>query len=312
MFGFVFLILIEIYLRIQHNIDRKAIFFKSVFNNKLHEMEAGVREEVDLINNNLEEAKDVLNSVNKKIVNSEKKLGILSRDVDETDKKISLIDKNLEKTDKKISLVDKNLTKTDKKIGLLKKNQESEKVWIDRIYRSFMKRVIFYSLKNLAPDVFSHRSVLYVGARPDRFEYLYDFKNEGYKIDLIEIYKENYNDFKRFKWLNKVILGDITKFNSRKKYDVIFWWHGPEHVEKKDFIKTLKKLENTATKMVVLGMPWGNVPQRLKYENPYEEHVSFYDLEDFENLGYNVDVVGDKNNYFSQLTAVKFLGRKSR
>ena len=59
-----------------------------------------------------------------------------------------------------------------------------------------MKNAVSQNLIELVPDLFTHKSVLYIGARLDRFEYLYEFKNSDYKIDILEIYKENFDYFK--------------------------------------------------------------------------------------------------------------------
>ncbi len=64
----------------------------------------------------------------------------------------------------------------------------------------------------------------------------------------------------------RVINDDITKFvkNSTEKFDVIVWWHGPEHVEQEQLGPTLKGLEAMCTGAVVIGCPDGDVP----YEDP--------------------------------------------
>ena len=164
------------------------------------------------------------------------------------------------------------------------------------------------SLKGLIPDIFSHSTVLYVGARTERFDYGEEFMDSRYKITVLEVYKENVDYLKTIPWITEVIHGDVRWFTSDKKWDIVFWWHGPEHIHKKELPLTLKNLESMANKAVVLGCPWGKYDQHALEGNPYEVHVSAYGFEDFINLEYSVDCIGKKDiPRLSNLTAVKYI-----
>ena len=137
-----------------------------------------------------------------------------------------------------------------------------------------------------------------------------DFINFGYKISILEIYKPNVQYFKNDPRFTEVIEGDVTKFNSKKKYDIVFWWHGPEHIEEEKIKNTLKKLELIAKHFVVLGCPWGDVPQSLGLEkNPDEKHVSFIKTGYFESLKYKTAYSGLENAMGSNIIAVKNVKR---
>ena len=132
--------------------------------------------------------------------------------------------------------------------------------------------------------------------------------NSGYEISILEIYKPNVEYFKNNSRFAEVIEGDVKEFNSNKKYDVVFWWHGPEHIEESRLKDTLEKLESIAGHMVVLGCPWGDVSQGKGYEyNPNEEHINFIKTGCFENLKYTAVYFGLENSDGSNITAVKYV-----
>ena len=87
----------------------------------------------------------------------------------------------------------------------------------------------------------------------------------------------------------------------------MFWWHGPEHVDVSILPNTIAKLESFANIAVVLGCPWGDYEQGDIEGNCYEKHVSSLDYPFFENLGYNVECLGEINTPGSNITCVKIL-----
>ena len=162
------------------------------------------------------------------------------------------------------------------------------------------------SLNRLCPDLYDHKSVLYIGARPDRKDYLLDFESAGYQIQILEVFTPNAEHLMKEGWF--VIEMDVRDFPETKRiWDVIFWWHGPEHVGEEDLPKVLARLEAAAKKMVVLGCPWGNVPQSKILGNPAEEHLSFLDENFFEERGYTTETLGVRNARRSNITAVKYV-----
>ncbi|MDD4804176.1 MAG: hypothetical protein PHN69_03295, partial [Candidatus Pacebacteria bacterium] len=181
---------------------------------------------------------------------------------------------------------------------------------LSRFYWSYVKDKRSENLIALVPDVFKHKSVLYIGARPDRTDFLQNFINAGYEISILEIYKPNVEYFKNNSRFTEVIEGDVKEFNTSKKYDVVFWWHGPEHVEEDKIKNTLKKLESITEYDLVLGCPWGSVMQGNDHnDNPNEEHINFIKTGYFENMGYKTSYFGLENNMGSNIIAFKNLKR---
>jgi len=158
--------------------------------------------------------------------------------------------------------------------------------------------------KNI-PSIWNYNTVLYIGARTDRIDFGDEFKENNYKMDILEIFKPNVDYLKKIEWLNQIIEGDVKEVDKiiDKKYDVIFWWHGPEHIGKEDLKVTLDKLKKLANHYVVLGCPWGDVEQGDIFGNKWEEHVSELNLEDFEENGFKTDLIGEKDILGSNILA---------
>lgn len=161
------------------------------------------------------------------------------------------------------------------------------------------------SLTRLIPDLFQYKTILYIGARDDRFDYGVEFANANYEITVIEAFLLNAYQLQKIPWIYDVIEQDIRKFESSKKYDIVFWWHGPEHIEESELPYILSKLENITNIATVLGCPWGDFAQGPLYNNPFEIHRSSLDYPIFEKLGYTVECLVGKNIHGSNITSVK-------
>lgn len=171
------------------------------------------------------------------------------------------------------------------------------------------------SLLKLAPDLFTkYKNVLYIGAIPPEINnqydnpeagmaYLAEFKQAGYEITIVEAYLINYELL-----VNKhgfeVYNCCIEDFETDKKYDIVFWWHGPEHVKAVNLPDILKKIEGLANYLIVLGCPWGRYKLGPIHGNPYQEHKSRLYPENFP--GYETDCIGTVDVPGSNLTAVKW------
>jgi len=117
----------------------------------------------------------------------------------------------------------------------------------------------------------------------------------GYQIDVVEIYGPNAEFLRGLDWINNVVNGS--------RYDVVFWWHGLEHIDRKDLPGTLSQLKDLSSRLVVLGCPWGYYEQGEVGGNQWERHLSHLDRDDFEDLGFRTSVVGIRNVRGSNLLA---------
>ena len=166
------------------------------------------------------------------------------------------------------------------------------------------------SLLRLAPDLFNYKSVLYVGAKPNRHHYADVFHKKDYVVTFLEVFDENVAGLLALDWINEVIKGDVRNCGpilQGRRFDVVFFWHGPEHLTEDETLVTLPELERLARRLVVLGCPWGTYQQGAVGGNPFERHVAAFDYEFFETKGYAVECLGEKNVAGSNITSVKRL-----
>ncbi len=167
------------------------------------------------------------------------------------------------------------------------------------------------SINRLAPNLFTNNaSVLYVGARTDRFDLSVPLKNSNAQITVLEIFEPNIKYLKTLDFDHKVIQGDVRNVATDIIYDNIIWWHGPEHIQKTELAATLSKLEEICKNIILLGCPWGIYKQGHLHNNPHEEHVSHYDGATFRELGYTVECLGEKNVQGSNITSIKYMETK--
>ena len=172
-------------------------------------------------------------------------------------------------------------------------------------------------IKQYIPDLFTHKSVLYVGANMERMQFVPEFHAAGFAIDVVEIHKPNTDELIKFNermiaagdvWFRNIINTDVRniwKLDELLSYDVVFWWHGPEHVPIFDFEKTMLMLEKFAMRLIVTGCPWGTYHQTAVRGNPHERHVSHLTVREFINIGYATNTIGRKNVRGSNLLAWK-------
>jgi hypothetical protein len=169
--------------------------------------------------------------------------------------------------------------------------------------------------KNL-PELFTtkYQSVLYIGANQKRQHFVDRFEKSNYnEIVILEVFKENF-EFLKTKFnqttsgIFDVIHGDVRDIDKilKKTFDVVFFWHGIEHLNESEIESILKKLERIS-KVVVLGLPYGKYEQGPEYGNPFEEHLSAIYPSFLENLGYKTDVLGKPDKKGSNIMAWKFV-----
>ena len=164
-------------------------------------------------------------------------------------------------------------------------------------------------LEEHVPDLFTPgHSILYVGANQQRAHYALEMKDAGNTLDLVEIEQANVDfwDTKPDSPFTSCQLGDIREKMAANAYDLVFWYHGPEHVTKDELDAALANCERAVKPggMVVLGCPWGDGPDG-NVASPYGKHVSKWYPEDFTDRGYHAAVGGTKDSGYSSLIAWK-------
>lgn len=171
------------------------------------------------------------------------------------------------------------------------------------------------------PDIFDYETMLYIGANPRRIELADMFYLKGYEIDVLEIWEPNFKALvewnKKWKIFRYIHLGDVRLIDQKFraywfKWDIILFWHGPEHLPKLDVAPALKKLEAKANHLVIIGCPRGEYHQDPIDGNPYERHECFLYEEDFHALGYCTATVRPKKPRGSNITAWKRINGENK
>ncbi|MHA2009819.1 MAG: hypothetical protein ACXADW_02920 [Candidatus Hodarchaeales archaeon] len=147
------------------------------------------------------------------------------------------------------------------------------------------------------------KSILQVGARPGRgWTTLFKcFKKHKYEIfHILEIYKPNVNAlpknrfWKTFPHVSLIVHGDIRKIDTYKDllplYDIVCFWHGIEHITKKDAIKAMPKIMAKCKKAFITGCPWGTWQQEAIGGNKHEKHVYSWYPKEFKEMGCDICV----------------------
>ncbi len=143
------------------------------------------------------------------------------------------------------------------------------------------------------PEVFGAGTLLYVGASKRRAQCLDELIAAGRQVTILEAWAENARAFIGKPGVVKVIQGDVRELWQLGAgwFDVAFWWHGPEHIERKELGVTLYQLE-VAAALVVLAAPWGPYPQSELEGNPWERHLWGVEPKYLRLQGYETATIG--------------------
>ncbi len=148
------------------------------------------------------------------------------------------------------------------------------------------------------PTILNYKTLLYIGAKKRMIQMLQLFVDTSYAIDIIEIWSANVTKLEDLNGIRRIIQGDVRNITQMELpyYDVVMWWHGPEHIYEKELHDVLRNLETLATKFVVVASPWGESKQSGKKGNLSERHVASLYSGTFRNLGWNTDMIGNIGN----------------
>jgi len=181
------------------------------------------------------------------------------------------------------------------------------------------------------PDLFDHKTVLYIGAKL-RWNYPFfrgqdGFAAAGCAVDVVELIAANVAKLKavnanghRFQnglrgpgMFRKIIKGDVRHVSklTRRRYDVVMWWQGPEHVHLHEVEPTLLALWQKTKKILLLGCPCGGITiehpmARIeRFKNSPSAHYSIFNDRYFADRGFTVDVVGECGVRGNNMLAVR-------
>ncbi len=168
-------------------------------------------------------------------------------------------------------------------------------------------------VRSALPDLFSgaYKNVLYIGANYLRQHFLDDFVRDYDRVVILEIFEKNVKYLAdKFSGTDvQIIQGDVRNAAKvvNERFDVCFFYHGPEHLQKDETGKVLETLEGITKKLVVLGMPHGHYAQGAEYGNQHESHQWAIYPKDMEEFGYKSDTLGDADDTLSNMISWKHL-----
>lgn len=113
-----------------------------------------------------------------------------------------------------------------------------------------------------------------------------NFSSEG-----LDIHKPSIEKSKQAKIHDKYRLGEvkeIDKFYKPKSFDAVIALDLIEHLEKRDGLGLLGKMEKIAQKKVIVLTPNGFTKQDPLEDNPHQIHQSGWTVKEFRQLGYRV------------------------
>ncbi len=104
----------------------------------------------------------------------------------------------------------------------------------------------------------------------------------------VDIYKK-YLDFVREKNIyDELVLSDLKKYKSKRRFDVVTCFHVLEHLSKNAGEKLVDGFDLIAKNRIVLAMPVGDLPQGEYDGNTHQRHLSSWYPSDLIRRGYKV------------------------
>jgi len=85
---------------------------------------------------------------------------------------------------------------------------------------------------------------------------------------------------------------DIEKEFRKNSFDCVCAIDVIEHLSKEDGWKLIDSMEKIAKKKVIISTPNGFLPQGIYYNNPFQIHLSGWDLWEMRNKGYRIIGIG--------------------
>jgi hypothetical protein len=147
----------------------------------------------------------------------------------------------------------------------------------------------------LIPELAAGGDCLYIGAKPARREMAATMKALGFAVDAIEAWPNHYFGLMDWNKTNQVFrdifLGNVLYAERiiRRTYDVVMWWHGPEHVAKESLPEFMATIQRMCRGMIILAFPHGEFAQGPINGNPMDAHFWCPGIADFPGWAYVIN-----------------------
>lgn len=146
----------------------------------------------------------------------------------------------------------------------------------------------FFYYKSLEKELTGSKTVLDVGC--GSISPLSKIKKSFYSVG-VDIYEPSLKKSQEAKIHDKYKLGNVNKINiffKSKSFDTVLALDIVEHLNKKEGLGLLEKMEKVAKKKVIVLTPCGFTKQDPYGNNPFQIHKSGWSVSDFEKKGYCV------------------------
>jgi hypothetical protein len=84
------------------------------------------------------------------------------------------------------------------------------------------------------------------------------------------------------------ITESLSKIIGKEQVDCVVALHVVEHLEKNDSLRLINQMHTWANKLIIIETPNGFVQQKGTSENPYQEHLCGYTVNELRQLGFKV------------------------
>lgn len=141
----------------------------------------------------------------------------------------------------------------------------------------------------------------------DTISIILDGLNIKPSVTHLEIFQRNCEVGRKKYPDHTFVNGDVRNIENllNDKFDLIIWWHGPEHIYENELVDTISKIESLLTNdgIIILGSPNGWQEQHNDDGNVHNDHYSGPDTEFYQSLNY--DVYKEWDDAFWSLIAYK-------
>lgn len=188
--------------------------------------------------------------------------------------------RDIEKSD--LDYMIKDITEKNWKWKIKVKLRDKRNEIYSKIYRPFFLN--YNAVSTLIKEAKNAKSVLDLGCgvNPAVSSLSEDIFKAG--VDMVDENEITNNKLNKYYQINIL---DIEKEIKKKSFDIVCAFGVIEHLTKENGLKLMKIAEDIAIKKVIIHTPNGFLPQHDE-DNPYQNHQSGWETEEFENKGYKI------------------------
>ena len=105
----------------------------------------------------------------------------------------------------------------------------------------------------------------------------------------VEAFETSLQESKKKRLHTQYILGDVRNLEFKERsFDAVVAFELVEHLTKEEGDKLIHNMERWARKKIIISTPAGYVPQGEIGNNPYQRHMSGWDIAELKQLGFKV------------------------